>query len=117
MDAVSSMGWAKIAYTHGLRQVRELIGKEKSKDDFMNAKTYKKIMRDILKLEGDTDTNAAIIGGLVGAVLGFKNLPYEYLEKQFNLRLVLDEDEQGSRGTEYEPRRQFLKAISLLQKF
>ena len=24
---------------------------------------------------GDTDTNAAIVGGLVGAVLGFKRLP------------------------------------------
>ncbi len=24
---------------------------------------------------GDTDTNACIVGGLVGAILGFKNLP------------------------------------------
>jgi ADP-ribosylglycohydrolase len=36
-------------------------------------------------LGGDTDTNGAIVGGLVGAVVGFKNLPIEYLEMQFKV--------------------------------
>jgi len=36
-------------------------------------------MRHILFLGGDTDTNGAIVGGLIGAVLGFKNLPIKYL--------------------------------------
>jgi ADP-ribosylglycohydrolase len=34
---------------------------------------------------GDTDTNAAIVGGLVGAVIGFKNLPRDYLSKMMEL--------------------------------
>ncbi len=52
----------------------------------MNASTFKEVIRNILDLKGDTDTNAAIVGGLIGAIVGFKNLPYEYLEKQFELR-------------------------------
>ncbi len=44
-------------------------------------------MRDILCLKGDTDTNAAIVGGLIGAVLGFKSLPQNYLGNQFSLKL------------------------------
>ena len=32
-------------------------------------------------LGGDTDTNAAIAGGLVGAFLGVKNIPDEKIKK------------------------------------
>ena len=49
----------------------------------MNPDTYKNLIESVLKLGGDTDTNGAIVGGLIGAVLGFKNLPIEYLKKQF----------------------------------
>lgn len=111
------MGWAKIAYTHGLRELRELIQKEKSQKNIMSADTFEKVLEKILSLKGDTDTNGAIVGGLIGAVVGFKNLPNTYLKNQFKLRLQLDRDQYGSRGSEYEPRREFLKAISLIQKF
>ncbi len=40
-------------------------------------------MKHVIGLGGDTDTNGAIIGGLIGAVIGFKNLPLNYLKKQF----------------------------------
>jgi ADP-ribosylglycohydrolase len=30
---------------------------------------------------GDTDTNAAIVGGLFGALVGYKGLPQEWKEK------------------------------------
>jgi ADP-ribosylglycohydrolase len=63
-----------------------LVEKEKNQQEFMNASTFKEVIRNILDLKGDTDTNAAIVGGLIGAIVGFKNLPYEYLEKQFELR-------------------------------
>ncbi len=79
MDAVDKMGWAKIAYTHGLRELRELIHKEKSQQNIMNADTFQSVMKKILSLQGDTDTNGAIVGGLIGAVVGFKNLPHKYL--------------------------------------
>ena len=34
---------------------------------------------------GDTDTNAAISGGLLGAIVGFKNLPYNFIKKSMEL--------------------------------
>ena len=36
-------------------------------------------------MAGDSDTNGAIVGGLIGAVVGFNDLPKEYLKKQFDL--------------------------------
>ncbi len=33
-------------------------------------------MKEVMLIGGDTDTNGAIIGGLIGAIVGFKNLPY-----------------------------------------
>lgn len=39
-------------------------------------------MRKVIQKGGDTDTNAAIVGGLLGSVVGFKNLPSKYLTKQ-----------------------------------
>lgn len=32
-------------------------------------------MRNVLRKGGDSDTNGAIVGGLIGAVVGLKNLP------------------------------------------
>lgn len=44
-------------------------------------------MKSIIQRAGDTDTNACIVGGLVGAVIGFRKLPVKYLQKQFALEL------------------------------
>lgn len=41
----------------------------------MTPLTYKTIIKNVLSKGGDTDTNAAIVGGLIGAIIGFKNLP------------------------------------------
>lgn len=43
-------------------------------------------MRKTIQLGGDTDTNAAIVGGMIGALVGFKNLP------EFMVNKVLDFD-------------------------
>jgi hypothetical protein len=42
---------------------------------------YRDIMREIIQEGGDTDTNACIIGGMVGAFLGYKTLPKEMTHK------------------------------------
>lgn len=44
-------------------------------------------MRKIIQKGGDSDTNGAIVGGLIGAAVGFKNLPRKYVEKQLKLSL------------------------------
>lgn len=40
----------------------------------------------VLSRGGDTDTNAAIVGGMLGSIVGFKNLPKKYLKILMNLR-------------------------------
>ena len=40
-----------------------------------------RVMETVLKRGGDTDTNLAIVGGLLGALVGFKNIPSKYIRK------------------------------------
>lgn len=42
---------------------------------------YFKAMYEIIRLGGDTDTNACIVGGMLGALLGVKALPEHMIEK------------------------------------
>ena len=46
--------------------------------------TYKDAMYDILGYGGDTDTNACIIGGLLGAAQELECLKDEWIEKVLN---------------------------------
>ena len=36
---------------------------------------YEEALRETIRLGGDTDTNACIVGGLVGAFVGIKSIP------------------------------------------
>jgi ADP-ribosylglycohydrolase len=38
-----------------------------------------------MKQGGDTDTNCAIIGCMLGSIIGFKGLPPNYINKVINL--------------------------------
>ena len=38
-------------------------------------------MKNVLQRGGDTDTNCCIVGGMIGAMIGFENLPVDYREK------------------------------------
>jgi ADP-ribosylglycohydrolase len=42
---------------------------------------YKKSIIEIIKCGGDSDTNAAILGSLMGVSVGYDNLPIEWLNK------------------------------------
>jgi ADP-ribosylglycohydrolase len=44
-------------------------------------KDFRDAMLDIIFEGGDTDTNAAVAGGVLGAYKGYANLPIEYIEK------------------------------------
>ena len=43
-----------------------------------------------MKQGGDTDTNCAILGSILGSIIGFKGLPQEYVQKMMNLNLSYD---------------------------
>ena len=38
-------------------------------------------MRQVLELGGDTDTNACIVGSMIGAMIGVRALPEELLAR------------------------------------
>lgn len=52
---------------------------------------------------GDTDTNACIVGGMIGAIIGFTKLPIDYLQKIFSLRFPIEADKVTDRPFHYEP--------------
>ena len=68
MDANVKMGWAKIAWTYGFIFLKRGVT------------DYEKIIRKIISKGGDTDTNACIVGGMIGAAIGLENIPSEYLK-------------------------------------
>ena len=63
MTGTPNMGYAKIAFDHTFRQLR------KENVDYQNA------IADVLSIGGDTDTNACIAGAMIGALVGYRNLP------------------------------------------
>ncbi len=75
MNGVSSMGWAKIAFTYGIKHMKKLIDDKSQNKQSFKPNDYWEILFSVLKQAGDTDTNGAIVGGLIGAIVGFKNLP------------------------------------------
>lgn len=52
----------------------------------LNFKTFDQCMREVLILGGDTDTNAAIVGGLVGALCGVSSINRDMVEKVLAFR-------------------------------
>jgi len=49
--------------------------------DVQADKLYDFAMRQSVKVQGDTDTNAAIVGGLIGAYVGLDNIDFYKVKK------------------------------------
>jgi ADP-ribosylglycohydrolase len=43
--------------------------------------TFNHAIWETIALAGDTDTNAAIVGGMIGALLGKKGIQNDYIDK------------------------------------
>lgn len=74
MPASPHIGYMKIAWTYA---VSTLINPPK---DYLTG------MREVLLKGGDTDTNACIYGGMLGAAFGLKGLPRDLVEKVLNCK-------------------------------
>lgn len=48
--------------------------------ELYNAKSYEAGLRDIIKYGGDTDTNCAIAGAMLGAKFGYDNIPKRWVK-------------------------------------
>lgn len=64
-------GFIRIAFTHAFHQLLGRAG-------------FRRAMLDTLALGGDTDTNACIVGGLIGALNGRDALPADALQAVLN---------------------------------
>lgn len=62
------MGWLKIGFCYAFHYL-------------WNQTPYDVALRDIILKGGDTDTNAAIVGGLLGAYYGLDGIPEEWVKK------------------------------------
>ena len=63
-----NIGWIKIAFSYAFFYL-------------FNNDSYDEAIKDILKRGGDTNTNAAIVGGLLGARWGKKNINHKWIKK------------------------------------
>ena len=72
-DYVHQQGWVLIAFQNALYQL-------------LHAKSLEEGVVDTVICGGDTDTNAAIAGALLGAVHGKEALPKQWVEKVLNCR-------------------------------
>lgn len=77
-------GWVKLAFINALHVLREEM-------NFRDAMTH------TIARGGDTDTNAAIAGGLLGACLGIQHLPDKWVS-------VLEACQPDARSTSRHPR-------------
>ncbi|CAG9318110.1 unnamed protein product [Blepharisma stoltei] len=68
MPGNPNIGWAKIAFDHAFRHMK-------------NGSSFYTAVSETLRIGGDTDTNACIVGGLIGAAEGYNALPQEWKNK------------------------------------
>lgn len=57
-------GWVRVALSYAVREL--VVGKG-----------FRDSLENVLLLKGDTDTNGCILGGLIGACIGVKDLAME----------------------------------------
>ena len=77
------MGWLKIAFNYSFYYLKH-SDDYKAKDNI-----YRELMEKILIEGGDTDTNAAIVGGLIGALVGYSGLPPAFVDKVMSFEVTL----------------------------
>lgn len=72
-DYVQQQGWVLIAFRNALWQL-------------LNAPSFEAGVVDTVMRGGDTDTNAAICGALLGAVYGLDAIPVQWVDRVLNCR-------------------------------
>ena len=68
LDVSESRGWVKWGFILAFWHLKK-------------ATPFEEAMVDVLKRDGDTDTNACIVGALLGAFCGIETLPTKWLKR------------------------------------
>ena len=68
MKADVRMGWVKIAWTYGFIYLKK------------QETNYDEVIRSIIQQGGDTDTNACIVGGMIGSAIGLKRINPDFIK-------------------------------------
>ena len=68
-------------YIHGFRLSVFFIHKYPDMAENKDKDLYYKIMCDVCDYGGDTDTNCAIVGAMIGPLIGYKNFKSELFER------------------------------------
>jgi ADP-ribosylglycohydrolase len=76
-DYLSQQGWVLVAFGNAIYQL-------------LHAPSPEEAIVDTIMRGGDTDTNAAICGALVGAVHGIERLPERWVKKVLSCRPAFD---------------------------
>lgn len=71
VSPVKKAGWVRVAFSYAIFYM-------------VKGKNFKDSLRDVLRLKGDSDTNACIAGGLMGAFYGYDKIEAE-LQAQINI--------------------------------
>ena len=80
-DLTNSMGY----YLHAYRLTLYYLYNFETMKKVINIKNiYNNIMFDICDFGGDTDTNAAIVGMIMGPLIGLENFSHKYFETFLN---------------------------------
>jgi ADP-ribosylglycohydrolase len=110
------IGWSKIAIGLGFETLSKITAQKQMQ---LNEQTYMQHIQEVLSRGGDTDTNAAIVGGMLGALVGFKKLPKEYIKKMMEVRFELNPRiaRRENRPFFYEPRAAFANAFTIIRKW
>lgn len=77
IDYITYQGWVSIAFHNAVWQL-------------MNASSFENAIVDTVMSGGDTDTNAAICGALLGAVYGIDEIPTQWVESALNCKPSID---------------------------
>ena len=64
---------------------------------------YSKYLKQVVSLGGDVAANSAIVGGMVGALVGVKRVPRDMLEKALSFDCTNEDDDA--------PREEFLSVM------
>ena len=68
-------------YLHGFKLSVYYVKKLADKDKNLQEDTYYKIMCEVCDFGGDTDTNCAIVGAMIGPLIGYKNFNENYFDQ------------------------------------